>query len=124
MATYATTFKLPSKSMEEEWEKEYPRSGGFLRPSDFLSKQFTGRTFDQFVVSNNVVAANAFLGLPNPNKALPSQYFQDELFNWRNRIAHWGYVNSTKQEGEHSHQIAVAIVTILRAMDRLKHGSF
>jgi hypothetical protein len=122
MATYATTFKLPSESMEEEWEKEYPRSGGFLRPSDFVSKQFTGRTFDQFVVSNNVVAANAFLGLPNPNKALPSRYFQDELFNRRNRIAHWGYVNSTKQEAEHSHQIAVAIVTILREMDRLKHG--
>jgi hypothetical protein len=31
-------------------------------------------------------------------------------------------VNSTEQEAEHSHQIAVAIVTILREMDRLKQG--
>jgi|ERR1051326_8792775 hypothetical protein len=108
--------------MEKEWEKEYPRSGGFLKPSNFVSRQFTGQTFDQFVMSNNVVAAHAFLGLPNPDKTLPSRYFQDELFKRRNRIAHWGYVNSTKQEAEHCHQIAVAIVTILREMDRLKHA--
>lgn len=122
MDNYATTFELPNESMETQWEKEYPRSGGFLKPSDFVAKQFTGLTFDQFVMSNNIVTANAFLGLPNPNKILPSRYFQDELFNRRNRIAHWGYVNSTRREAEHSHQIAVAIITILREMDRLKYG--
>jgi hypothetical protein len=109
--------------MEAQWEKEYPRSGGFLKPSDFVAKRFTGLTFDQFVMSNNIAAAHAFLGLPNPNKVLPSRYFQDELFNRRNRIAHWGYVNSTRQEAEHSHQIAVAVITILREMDRLKCGA-
>lgn len=123
MENYATTFALPNESMEAEWEKEYPRSGGFLTPSNFVSKRYTGRTFDEFVMSNNIAAAYAFLGLPNPNKVPPSRYFQDELFNRRNRIAHWGYVNSTRQEAEHSHRIAVAIVTILREMDRLKHGS-
>jgi hypothetical protein len=55
-----------------------------------------------------------FLEVAEPNKILPSRYFQDELFNRRNRIAHWGYVNSTRQEAEHSHQIAVVIITILR----------
>ena len=35
---YATTFELPNESMEADWEKEYPRSGGFLKPSDFVSK--------------------------------------------------------------------------------------
>ncbi len=120
MESYSTTFELPNKLMEAQWEKEYPRSGGFLKPSDFVTKQFTGLTFDDFVL-NNIVAAHAFLGLPNPNKALPSRYFQDELFNRRNRIAHWGFVNSTQQEAEHSHQIAVAIITILREMDRVKY---
>src|SRR5665213_382921 len=122
MENYATTFELPDESMEAQWEKEYPRSGGFLKPSDFVAKRFTELTFDQFVMSNNIAAAHAFLGLPNPNNVLPSRYFQDELFNRRNRIAHWGYVNSTRQEAEHSHQIAVAIITILREMDRLKYG--
>ncbi len=31
MENYATTFELPDESMEAQWEKEYPRSGGFLR---------------------------------------------------------------------------------------------
>jgi len=123
MENYATTFELPDASMEAQWEKEYPRSGGFLKPSDFVAKQFTGLTFDQFVMSNNIVAAQAFLALPNTNKVMPSRYFQDELFNRRNRIAHWGYVNSTRQEAEHSHQIAVSIIMILREMDRLKYGA-
>jgi hypothetical protein len=122
MENYATTFELPNKSMEAQWEKEYPRSGGFLKPSNFVAKRFTGLTFDQFVMSNNIIAAHAFLGLPNTNEVPPSRYFQDELFNRRNRIAHWGYVNSTRQEAERSHQIAVAIITILREMDRLKYG--
>ena len=122
MENYATTFELPSVSLEAEWEKEYPRSGGFPKPSDFVAKQFTGLTFDQFVMSNNLVAAQAFLGLPNTNQLPPSKYFQDELFKRRNRIAHWGYVNSTRQEADHSHQIAVAILTILREMDRLKYA--
>ena len=123
MENYATTFDLPDESMEAQWKKEYPRSGGFLKPSDFVAKRFTGLKFDQFVMSYNIAAAYAFLGLPNPNKVLPSRYFQDELFNRRNRIAHWGYVNSTRQEAEHSHQIAVAVITILREMDRFKYGA-
>jgi hypothetical protein len=66
MENYATTFELPNESMEAQWEQEYPRSGGFLKPSDFVAKQFTGLTSDQFVMSNNIVTVHAFLGLPNP----------------------------------------------------------
>jgi len=123
MENYETTFELPNESMEEQWEKEYPRSGGFLKPSDFVAKRFTGLTFDEFVMSNNIAAAHVFLGLPNPKKVLPSRCFQVELFKRRNRIAHWGYVNSTRLEAEYCHQIAVAIIAILREMDRLKYGS-
>src|SRR6202451_4538604 len=39
MENYATTFELPNESMEMQWEKEYPRSGGFLKPSDFVAKR-------------------------------------------------------------------------------------
>jgi hypothetical protein len=123
MENYAATFQVPDKNLEDEWESEYPRSGGFLKPSDFVSKKLTDKTFDQFIMSNNIVAAQAFLGLPNPNGAPPSRYFQDELFKRRNRIAHWGDVNTSKEVAENCYQIAVAIVTILREMDRLKYAN-
>jgi hypothetical protein len=70
MENYATTFELPNESMEAQSEKEYRRSGGFLKPSDFVAQRFTGLTFDQFVMSNNIVAAHAFLGLPNTDAAI------------------------------------------------------
>jgi hypothetical protein len=122
MENYMTTSEAPNQIQEDGWELEYPRSGGFEGPANFVSKRICGKTFDEFVTSNNVVAAQAFLGLPNPNRKFPSRYFQDELFKRRNRIAHWGFVNSTRSTAEECHRIGVAIVTILREMDRLKYG--
>lgn len=121
MESYAATFNLPTLAQEADWEKEYPRSGGFTSPIGFVSQRLVGTTFDSFVAGNP--AANAiFSGLPNPENITPTQYFQTELFNRRNRIAHWGYVNSNQEEAERCHQIAVALVSILREMDRSKYG--
>jgi hypothetical protein len=52
MDSYATAFKLPMAAQEEEWEKEYPRSGGFSGPIGFLSKRLRATTFDKFVEGN------------------------------------------------------------------------
>jgi hypothetical protein len=119
MDSYATTFSLPTPALEEEWEREYPRGGGFTAPADFVSKALTGMTFDQFVATNNV-AAGIMAGLLVPQNQSAKQYFQIELFKRRNRIAHWGYVNSTKTEAQLCNSLAVAIVSILREMDKSK----
>ena len=61
-------------------------------------------------------------GFPDATNTPATKYFQNELFRRRNRIAHWGYVNSTKAEGQVCHTLAVAIVSILREMDKSKYG--
>jgi len=122
MDSYAATFTLPSPTQEAEWEKEYPRSGGFSSPIGFVSQRLVGTTFDKFV-EGNAVASKIFSGFPNNSQASSTQYVQDELFNRRNRIAHWGYVNSNKADAELCHAIAVAVVSILREMDRSKYGN-
>ena len=122
MDSYASTFNLPTAAQETDWEIEYPRSGGFSSPIGFVSQRLVGTTFDQFVAGNTVASA-IFSGLPNPGHIAPTQYFQSELFNRRNRIAHWGYVNSNQAEAELCHTIAVAVVSILREMDRAKYGT-
>jgi hypothetical protein len=35
---------------------------------------------------------------------------------------HWGYVDASKEEAECCHALAVAIVSILREMDRIKYA--
>jgi hypothetical protein len=120
MDSYATTFNLPTPAQEEAWALEYPRSGGFIGPADFVSKAITGLTFDKFVAQNNV-AKEIMAGLPDATNLSATKHFQNELFRRRNRIAHWGYVNSTKEEAQLCHTLAVAIVSILREMDRSKY---
>jgi hypothetical protein len=122
MDKYMSTFALPTPAQEAEWEKEYPRSGGFSSPIGFVSQRLVGTTFDKFV-AGNATATVIFSDLPNPTGDTPTQYFQRELFNRRNRIAHWGYVNSNRAEAELCHSIAVGLVSILREMDRTKYGN-
>jgi len=121
MTHYATTFNLPSPVQEEDWEKEYPRSGGFTGPADFVSKNITGMPFDDFVRKNNL--AMAIMARFPAAQVSAKQYFQDELFKLRNRIVHWGYVNSTEVEALRCHDLAVSIVSILREMDKIKYGA-
>jgi hypothetical protein len=122
MDSYATTSKLPTKAQEKAWEVDYPRSGGFIRPADFVSKAMTGFNFDEFIAQNNAVA-KIMAGLPDAENLSATEYFQEELFKRRNRIAHWGYVSSTKAEAQLCYTIAVAIVSILREMDKSKYAA-
>jgi len=114
--------RLPTAAEQEKWEEEYPRKGGFSRPADFVSQRLVAKTFDNFVAGNPQASA-LFSRLRSPSQISPAQYFQKELFNRRNRIAHWGYVNSGLEEAELCHTIAVALVSILREMDRAKYGT-
>jgi hypothetical protein len=122
MDSYATTFNLPTPAQEEAWEHEYPRKGGFIGPADFVSKKMTGLTFEGFVAQNNI-ATKIMAGFPDAANLSATKYFQNELFRRRNRIAHWGYVNSAKAEAQQCYTLAVAIVSILREMDKSKYGA-
>jgi hypothetical protein len=116
MESYAVTYQPPTAVQEAEWEKEITKSGGFPSPAGFVSQRLVGTTFDDFVATNKK-ANVTFSDLPDSAGTSPAQYFQDQLFKRRNRIAHWGYVNSNKSEAQLCHAVSVAIVTILREMD-------
>jgi hypothetical protein len=122
MDYYAKAFAWPTEAQEKAWETEYPRKGGFSGPADFVANATAGMTFDAFIATNPA-ATQIVAGFPDAAGKSAKQYFQSELFHLRNRIAHWGYVNTTQAEGERCHKLAVAIVSILREMDRLKYGA-
>ena len=122
MDSYTTTFTWPTEADEKAWEVEYPKKGGFTGPVYFVSMATTGMAFDEFV-SKNVVASKIMAGFPDAANLSVKQYFQSALFHLRNRIVHWGYVNTNRAEAEQCHNLAVAIVSILREMDKLKYGA-
>lgn len=122
MDSFATTFTWPTEAQEKQWENEYPRKGGFTSPADFVSKATTGMTFDDFVGSN-ATTIKILAGFPDAAGLSAKQYFQSNLFYLRNRIAHWGYVSTSKGEAERCFALAVAIVSIFREMDKVKYGT-
>jgi hypothetical protein len=125
MNHYAETFTWPSETEEKAWEDEYRKKsggGGFTGPADFVSKATAGTTFDDFVARNSV-ASKITAGCPDVANLSAKQYFQSAVFRPRNRISHWGYVNASQSEAERCHASAVAIVSILREMDRVKYGA-
>jgi hypothetical protein len=120
MDNFAMSSNLATPQEEEAWEKEYPRTGGFPKPADFVSTQIAGMPFDEFVV-NNQTARAIMDGLADAPGISAKDYFTKELFYMRNRIAHWGYVNTTEEQGKRCHNFAVAIVSIFREMDKAKY---
>jgi hypothetical protein len=122
MDNYAATFTWPTEAQEKACVNEYPRKGGFTGPADFVSKATAGMTFDEFVGSN-ATTKKIMAGFPNAAGLSPKQYFQSKLFYPRNRIAHWGYVNTSKGEAERCLALAIAIVSLFRAMDKVKYGA-
>jgi hypothetical protein len=57
MDMLALMSNLPTPGQEEAWERDYPRSGGFPKPADFVSSEIAGMSFDDFVARNQVAKA-------------------------------------------------------------------
>jgi hypothetical protein len=118
MESYATTSTLPTPAQEEAWKDDF-RKSGFIKPADFVSKATTGMTFDDFACSHPA-AIKIMAVLPGAPHSSAKECFQKKLFNRRNEIAHWGYVNSKQEEAQLCYTLAVAILAILQEMDRSK----
>jgi hypothetical protein len=122
MDCYAGNFQWPTEEDEQAWEKEYKKTrGGFSGPADVVSAMTVGMSFDDFVQSNNAALAIA-KSIEIPTATSPKDYFQRELFQVRNRIAHWGFVDASLEQAEHCHALAISIVAILRVMDKERYG--
>jgi hypothetical protein len=112
-----STGHLATEQEKSDLEKEYTKSAGFLTPSDFASNSLVGMGFDEFVATNPNATAimNGFLDAVGQS---PKKYFQQVLFNKRNRILHWGQVSYERVDAESCLKAAIAIGGILKIMDR------
>jgi hypothetical protein len=109
----------PTRADEEKWEKQFKRIRGFEKISNFISTQMTNKLFDEFVCANSV-ASKAVATFSEISRTTPSAFIQTELFERRNRIAHWGFVDSTFDEASACLKLSVATVRIFNEMDRIK----
>jgi len=109
------------------WEAEYRKGvgrGGFANSANFVSKYFTGKSFDAFVedfTKRSKAATRVKAGFPAvPKGQLTAAYIHKELFDKRNRIMHWGAVSFGKQEAEQAFGAALTAMAVLREIDKEK----
>ena len=120
--SYRTGFGRPTQEQEEAWKRDFRKERGFTKAADFVSKTVTRMTFDDFVARNKV-ATKIMAEFPDSVNQSAKKYFQLKLFECRNRIAHWGYVDSTKEEAQLCHTLAIVVVSLLREMDKSAYSA-
>jgi hypothetical protein len=110
---------------KKAWEKEYRKNSRFIDSANFVSNTLVGKQFDDFVVDflttnkdHHGILIKA--GLPRVVSQTKLKYFQNEIFDRRNRIMHWGEVGYQQSDAAPCLSAAIGIINILKLMDRLR----
>jgi hypothetical protein len=83
---------------------------------DELSRFLTSTDFDKFALQNKALLIPA-LDEHNPATSI-KKFFQEQLFEKRNRIVHYGEIDFKKPNGDRCFSLALVMIHLLRAMDR------
>jgi hypothetical protein len=111
--------KLPvgrTQDEEDEWEKAWADMRSIGKRLDELSRFLTSADFDKFALQHKALISSALGGF-DPADSL-KKFFQEELFERRNQIVHYSRIDFEKAQGEQCFSLALALISLLHAMDR------
>lgn len=109
--------KLPHTLEDSErWEGEWGNMRSIGKRLDELSRLLTDKPFDEFAVLNKELLKVALTGYDSASSL--KKFFQEQLFDKRNAIAHYGKIDFHEQDGERCLSSTSALVGLFHAMDR------
>jgi len=100
----------------DEWESDWANMRSIGKRMDELSRLLTDTAFDKFAEQNKALLRPA-LDQFEPASSI-KKFFQEQFFNTRHRVAHFGEVDFQKSDGNRCFSIALAMINLLGAMDR------
>jgi hypothetical protein len=101
--------KVPSNITPEDrnqWEDEWANMWSIGKRLDELSRLLTGKPFDEFARSNMKLLESALTGY-KPAAAIKG-FLQEQFFDKRNDIAHYGKIDFQEADGKQSLSLATA----------------
>lgn len=110
--------KLPSEQTQEgrnQWEDEWANMRSIGKRLDELSRLLTNKPFDEFACLNKELLKPALTGY-KPAASM-KDFLQEQFFDKRNDIAHYGKIDFEAADGKQSLSLANALLNLLRAMD-------
>jgi hypothetical protein len=109
--------KLPQTQEDnEKWEGEWQNLRSIGKRLDELSRLLTEKPFDEFAALNSGLLTPALTDYDSSSSL--KKFFQEQLFDKRNAIAHYGKIDFRQQDGERCLSSTLALVGLFRAMDR------
>lgn len=106
----------PNKAEQDKWEYDWAGMRSIGKRLDELSRFLTDRNFDAFALQNKSLLATA-LSTHDPATSL-KEFFQEQFFEKRNRIAHYSMIDFPKSDGERCFSLALSLLRLLNAMDK------
>jgi hypothetical protein len=113
-----------TRTDEEVWDQEFRGLRTVAERLNDSSRLMVCRPFDEYVqkkLKANAVFRNNFKLY---EKVSPISCFQEGIFVPRNRIVHWGFINSTEKIASECHTHAQNLIRLLLIMDREKYEAF
>lgn len=110
--------KVPADQTSEDrkaWEGEWANMRLIGKRLDELSRLLTSKPFDEFAHLKVGLLGPALTGW-NPCTSI-KDFFQEQLFDKRNDIAHYGKIDFQVEDGKRSLTLATALLKLLNAMD-------
>lgn len=108
---------------EEVWESQWAEMRAIKTRLHQLSLFLTCADFDTFVFQNKTLFKSVKDAYDSVNAhTSPKLFFQANLFDTRNKIAHYGEVDFQRPDGERCFSSALSLLNILSAMhqERIK----
>ncbi len=100
---------------KQQWEQEWANMRSIGRRRDDLSRFLTTKPFDEFARLNKKLLEPALTGY-NPAASI-KDFAQEQFFDKRNDIAHYGKVDFQEADGKQSLSLATAFLSLLHAKD-------
>jgi len=109
----------PTDADDEGWEKQWRDDVRTIAARfDKVSGLLTGQPFDSFLSQNSGLLKNMHMQYQaSKNAASLKDFFVKELFYKRNRIVHFGKIDSQQPEAEMCFTLGSTLWEILLAMD-------
>jgi hypothetical protein len=110
--------KLPAEQTPEvrkPWEDEWANMRSIGKRLDELSRFLTSKPFDEFARLKISLLGPALTGYNRANSI--KDFFQEQFFDQRNDIAHYGEIDFREEDGRRSLSLATALLSLLHAMD-------
>jgi hypothetical protein len=109
---------------EQAWDQDFRGIRTVAERLNASSRLMVSSAFDEYIHRKRKANAAFRSNFSLYEKVSPITCFQERIFEPRNKIVHWGFINSTEKIASECHTHAQNLIRLLLIMDRGRYEAF